>query len=351
MPEPTDPGGGTTTNVCSASPADLAGQIDNIITRLELVEAILSQLLGVDISVIQLSDLSSDLGMMLSGALGSSLLGQLFVEMHKIDPWSIGGQDMAFNRNPSVGEGSTGDHASIGNGELCFGNCMLLATAPSTQHDVAGVTSGTAYRTGRDPFTSGFYITGRFGFSSDVSSAVAYDVPQWLRFFWGMHEANIQVSTSDYNNDTPGPNTGGFAGSPTYMGFQFSAPRGDSTFKIITRARPTEFGTAEAQIVLDTGMPVVTDTYYEMSMRCEAGGTAVSFTILNCNTNVAVGGSFPVPDVYVNTNPLTDVRRYPTYYAGFAIWNALAGKPARQIAIHHAWAQTLDNITPSAGTE
>lgn len=55
-------GGGSTSNICAISPSDMAGNIDNILTRLETVENILSQILGYDITANRLSDITDVLG-------------------------------------------------------------------------------------------------------------------------------------------------------------------------------------------------------------------------------------------------------------------------------------------------
>lgn len=70
MPIPSDSTGGTGSNLCSSSPSDLQGQIDNLVTRIERIEIILSQLLGMDITAILLSDISSSIGDVIAAAEG-----------------------------------------------------------------------------------------------------------------------------------------------------------------------------------------------------------------------------------------------------------------------------------------
>jgi hypothetical protein len=48
--------------VCSISPSDMMGQIDNILTRLERLEETVAQLAAADIGAIQLSDISASAG-------------------------------------------------------------------------------------------------------------------------------------------------------------------------------------------------------------------------------------------------------------------------------------------------
>jgi len=55
-------GGGTTMGVCVTSPSDQAGQIDNILTRLEELEKTVAQLASQNISANQLSDISQSVG-------------------------------------------------------------------------------------------------------------------------------------------------------------------------------------------------------------------------------------------------------------------------------------------------
>lgn len=68
-------GGGSTPNFCSVTPADQAGNLDNILSRLTAIETILSQLLGTDITAIQLSDISQDLGTILGANILNGVLG------------------------------------------------------------------------------------------------------------------------------------------------------------------------------------------------------------------------------------------------------------------------------------
>jgi hypothetical protein len=57
MPFPNDDSG-----VCSISPSDMAGQIDNILTRLENLEEVIAQLSTSNVNAIQLSDISESVG-------------------------------------------------------------------------------------------------------------------------------------------------------------------------------------------------------------------------------------------------------------------------------------------------
>jgi len=62
MPLVPDDGGGSTGSTCTTSPTDQQGQIDNMLTRIETLETLISQIIGEDISAIQLSDISQDVG-------------------------------------------------------------------------------------------------------------------------------------------------------------------------------------------------------------------------------------------------------------------------------------------------
>ena len=55
-------GGGTAANLCPPSPSDLAGQINNLITRIENLEKAVAELQGQDVTATQLSDLSQQVG-------------------------------------------------------------------------------------------------------------------------------------------------------------------------------------------------------------------------------------------------------------------------------------------------
>jgi len=62
MPVDLGTGGGSTTNICTTSPTDLQGQVDNLVSRVEELEKTVSQILGGNISVTQLSDISPSIG-------------------------------------------------------------------------------------------------------------------------------------------------------------------------------------------------------------------------------------------------------------------------------------------------
>jgi len=57
-----NPGDGTTASICNISPSDQAGQVDNLVTRIEKLEQTVAELVAADISANQLSDLSQQAG-------------------------------------------------------------------------------------------------------------------------------------------------------------------------------------------------------------------------------------------------------------------------------------------------
>src|SRR5690349_19975367 len=97
-------GGGSTTNVCAITPGHQTGSIDNILTRLTTLETIVSQLLGVDISTIQLSDISQDMGTILGGHLASGALANMITAIRKSNVWMWSLGDNVIN-----GDGSGND--------------------------------------------------------------------------------------------------------------------------------------------------------------------------------------------------------------------------------------------------
>lgn len=62
MPIYNDPIGGTTGSVCSVSPSDIVGQVDNLISRVEELEQRVNELSGQNVEANQLSDISNQVG-------------------------------------------------------------------------------------------------------------------------------------------------------------------------------------------------------------------------------------------------------------------------------------------------
>lgn len=61
---PDSGGGGSTTSVCTISGTDIVSSLDNLMSRVERIETILSALLGMDITTAQLSDITSNAGIL-----------------------------------------------------------------------------------------------------------------------------------------------------------------------------------------------------------------------------------------------------------------------------------------------
>ena len=57
-----DGGGGSTMQICAVSPLDQQGAIDNLVSRVEELERIVSELLGANLNANQLSDISQQVG-------------------------------------------------------------------------------------------------------------------------------------------------------------------------------------------------------------------------------------------------------------------------------------------------
>lgn len=62
MPIVPGDGGGSTPQICAVSPSDQAGQIDNILSRLDALENAISQLATTNVTASQLSDISQQIG-------------------------------------------------------------------------------------------------------------------------------------------------------------------------------------------------------------------------------------------------------------------------------------------------
>lgn len=96
-----DVGGGSTTNVCPIGPQDQTGSIDNILSRLTTIETILSQLLGTDITAIQLSDISQDLGTILAANLEHGILGDVMPQGYVAYAFQEGADPSRMSFSPS----------------------------------------------------------------------------------------------------------------------------------------------------------------------------------------------------------------------------------------------------------
>src|SRR5690349_20191258 len=86
-----DYGGGSTSSVCAITPADERAYFDNIAERLTRIETILSQLLGSDVTAIQLSDITQDMGTILGGTLGGGVLAQMSTLVSRVNAWGLSG--------------------------------------------------------------------------------------------------------------------------------------------------------------------------------------------------------------------------------------------------------------------
>jgi len=332
-----DYGGGSTSSVCAITPADERAYFDNIAERLTRIETILSQLLGSDVTAIQLSDITQDMGTILGGTLGGGVLAQLSTLVSRVNAWGLSGN--AWITSGGV-NGSTGDMTTYTDeftGTIVIGTAKKYQTNLSVNNCSGVQAASPLYRPGGGSkrfLNSGFLFEARVGLGLPMSAP--NDMSK-VRFFCGLHNANFVASGTLFNNDNVATtdDTG-------YVGFQFSGPRGDNTFKVITRGEAVILGPATG-VIYETGVPLVHDTLYEFTLRCEPGSETVTWTIKNMQTGASSTGTAGMPQNY--EDPITGFPTLSGYSPGAAIWNNTTVQ-YQVMYINHIWTQTLDVDTP-----
>jgi hypothetical protein len=312
---------------------------------------ILSQLLGTDISVTQLSDISQDLGTILGGNLGAGMLGQLLALIPKSNVWAPAGFDELFDH---------GDHS------------FQLTTSTSIHNHVSSL-GGTSYSwypwlEGYDNLPQsapkgGFDFTMRgaiYGSSSIPANGSGGALPHGRWLVGLANEASAQLTTIGNNPFGSGTNneicdTDNMCG--IYMAFQLSEPRGDVTWKFAvsnwTAGAPFQ-DTLNVAIV-ETGMPAVLGELLDFKIKGEQGGGTIQWSIVNQTTGQIVSGEAARPSMEFGngtSQPDGDLGR--DYYPGFAAWNSSAtiGPMGRaSFMFLSAWVQNLvnDNVPVTIG--
>lgn len=335
-------GGGSTTNVCPIGPQDQVGSIDNILSRLTAIETILSQLLGTDITAIQLSDISQDMGTILGGTLGGGILSNIPAILAKQSVFAVSGGDrfiIPASVANNVSWSTTGEESDTGT--------YSLQSTSTSVNSCAGLCSrGQMYFLGSDtffwnPYGAGFYFSGKFAFNAPAHETSLTG----LRFFAGLQTGPFDLSTSVYNADNPG--------NDAYVGFQYSAPRGDYTLKIIVKDQdPVGVFT---QHVYDTGVfikpiydeftgiggtiPTPPANWYEMSLTNQPNSSSVEWSVTDIKAASTISGSVPGPVQYED-HVITPPASPDPFNVGAAIYNNESGK-SKDMYVGYIFAQRL----------
>jgi hypothetical protein len=326
----------------------MVGQVNNLLTRMTKVENILSELLNVDITALTLDEITNILGVMEGGVLGigvnGSSSGGSTAELFK-NTWAA---SMGSVILPSGGTSSNGSvssqAASIYDTLGPFGICSTNVTLNSS----AGLQSAAAaYMPQKGQFNGGFYFKGRFkvGSKGQVGPPYVADDDTHFRIFVGLARAGF-VNDPLANNDD-------INHSLTFMpyfqlGFHycpFPAPRGDTTWKVVTLAQPAAFG-AVTQTVHDTAMPVDVSTWYDLSMRAEPGSGTIQWIAKDVNRSIETTGSIGYPVIWEDNSTPGSWSNNHLRNAGFAIWNNGTGSySTHSMGFKYFFAQSLDMET------
>ncbi len=343
-------GGGSTTSICVPTPFDQQQTIDNILARLTNIEQILSQLLGVDITTIQLSDITQNAGNLTGLNLASGVLGQLFYSIGRSNVFAFSLED------PFI---TTGDISSQNTGLFTdsLHNAQYLRTGTSTGSFAGFQAKGQGLRYLPQYFHGGFYFKTRLSLGQDGRTPTADPDPEatMTRVFIGLHSNTFVGPGPTYNQDDPGKLSGDIfsdTSSSVYIAFQLSpnpATRSDVTWKIIVRDEPVYVLFHQySQRVIDTGVVAEFNTYYDFEMRCDPGSQLVNWKITRCLGGVSAGGGFQIPNIYDPNGSTINDHVPVAYSAGIGIWKLSTSDPGqwKTIYVHDFWSQSLDMDTP-----
>lgn len=314
-------GGGSTNNICAINPADLVGTIGNLISRIEELEIAVSQLMGGNVLINQLSDLTQDAGTLLSGQFGGTLLTTLLPTLAKQSIWAKTGSNEFIESS-----GAEKDYGDVQ--ELTTGTAVNNGAV--ARNALANYSVGQPSRT--NPHGNGCYFTARFG---------VY-VPGHPTTLVGMR---ARVGLGPFSMIDPAQNTDTPDG--IWFAFEYSQPRGDATWKVRIQGQSVAAGPYVATMI-DTGIPVVPIfttayynpplNYYDCYIRSEPGTNEFTFGMRDIISNATFEGSSAAPDQWTDaSNPPISPA---SYQSGLGVWNNESGV-TKQLWVQHAWAQKL----------
>lgn len=302
----------SSSDICSASPFDLDGQLDNILTRLDRVEQVLSELLGVDITTIQLSDITQNGGNILSLNLGSSALANIVTQIGKSNVFMISLSDtvLAGDNVTSIGYSPTGEY-----------------TASSTVNSFAGASSSGLYHYYNAPFNGGFRFECRMMLGPGL---VGLPIPQ-NRTIVGMGE-DLFRSGADNNTDAP---------QKQYICFSYSQPRGDTTWKFMLDNNPTGLGLNPwHQVIVDTGVTIINSHWYDFVIDCRPTTNSIDWSVTDAETLATGSGTIATPDIVHGSDGYPN-NVYSTYQAGVGVFTTVNLVPA-MFDLHHIFCQSIN---------
>lgn len=329
MPGSLGSGSGSSGTTNCFSLAEAATDLGNLAQRVERLELILSQLLGTNISAIQLSDISSDGGLLTNLSLSSGASGVFLSNLGRINTYMLSGLDEPFQ-----GSGEYNEDVIMG--------VMRKYDTGTTLNSFQGSLSAAMYRAEGGIFDGGFYYECRAAFVPPLLAPNVYDPTlEKCRFYAGLSNGiNGAVFSNDSSMNVANP-------PAVYMVFSYSDPRGDTTWKFMKNNAPTEF-TYDDAIVIDTGIPVINYHWYDMVIKCLPSSQTLQWAIKDLNTGVSASGVTSSPQVYMGVSGIYDGHDDPidgTWSAGVGAFVSTATH-STHFAIHHLFAQSLSTDSP-----
>jgi hypothetical protein len=351
-------GTGNPGGLCAPSNADLALADQSILVRLAVLEQLVSQILGVDVTTIDLSDISQSLGHITSGTLGGGLLGSVLAQLPKSNIWAeAGGGQKLFTNGDTEYIGLNPNTSLHAHEFLCsdfFYNFETQTDVLSTQQNtyqppnmprggfdfsLRAAISGVLVNV---YFTGGALPKGRFfiGMANNMLGQPGTPNPGQSIFAFG---ANNALSDSDVMTGI-------------YMGFQLSQPRGDSSWKFVisnwTPGSPSPDHIV--QQIYDTGFPAVCNEILEFKIHAEPDAATLEWQIISQLSGNMASGSVPKPSIQIWSGISGPTIGPWNFKAGCAVWNSSASPNASgipYIRFNYGWAQSLhiDNFTDGSG--
>ena len=312
-------GGTTTPGSCLDTPFDLCARVAEL-------EYLMSQLLGVDVTAISLSDITQDMGNITGGTFGGGVLADLILNYLRSNPYAMSGGSNALDGD--------GQYTDAG-----MGNMWQLQTG-NTLNAFAGISNaGAAYTFWGGFYDGGFLFQTRVGFFPMSGFNRSTILPK-CRFFAGLGDSLFRNFAAN-NSDNPPCNA---------IAFNYSQPRGDTTWHLIANGKTGPIVGPSPMTVYNTGVPILTFHWYDLTLKNVPGSGTVAWTVADVTSKTSVSGSIPTPTFYANSYPgfgsgIPAPADEMLYYAGVGAFNTTASNFG-PFGIHHIFCQSLSLDRP-----